>query len=107
MSHQHSNKLTPPTKTSGLIPGGKPWKRRTRTPQSLTHPKVLAKLASMPATYRPTYPRAVGGNDLRAAVHAFCAECVQWQPSEVTRCTSPACPLFPYRPYQLIDPPDA
>jgi hypothetical protein len=31
------------------------------------------------------------------AIRTFCLECVMWQQAEVTRCTAPLCPLFPFR----------
>ena len=48
--------------------------------------------------YLNTFRRAYAGKSLRAAVNAFCIECVGFDAAEVTACTAPACPLFPYRP---------
>jgi len=31
------------------------------------------------------------------AIRLACLECCGWSPKEVTGCTSPLCPLFPYR----------
>ena len=31
------------------------------------------------------------------AIRAFCLECLGWSPNEVTACTAPLCPLFPFR----------
>jgi len=62
--------------------------------------KVSRKLKGIPSAYRHTYKRAMAGKSLRAAVNAFCLECVCWQREEVKNCTSVDCPLFPYRPYQ-------
>ena len=67
---------------------------------SLLHPSVQRKLDDMPRIYRATYRKAMSGKSLRAAVNSFCLECVGWQREEVRLCTSPACPLYPYRPYQ-------
>ena len=79
---------------------GKSRKRtnRGRVAQNLTHPKIVQKLKDMPANYRRTYRDAMSGNSLRAAVKAFCVECVCYQRDEVTLCTAADCPL--YRPYQ-------
>lgn len=63
-------------------------------------PAVENRLSQMPKTYRNTYLRAVGGKSPRAAIKAFCLECVGWQREEVVRCTAPACPLYTYRPFQ-------
>ena len=32
-----------------------------------------------------------------SAIRAFCLECVGWSYYEVEKCTSPLCPLFPFR----------
>jgi len=64
------------------------------------NPKVAAKIAQMPPSFRATYPRAMTGKSLRAAVNAFCAECVGYQRDEVRFCTSPACPFYQFRPFQ-------
>ena len=62
--------------------------------------KIDEKLRLMPSAYRATYRRAMTGESLRAAANSFCLECVAWQREEVKLCTSPACPLYPYRPYK-------
>ena len=74
--------------------------QRARTPISLEIPQIKRKLADMPSRYRGIYRRAMGGNNLRAAIHAQCLECFQWQREGITVCTSKSCPLYPYRPYQ-------
>lgn len=61
--------------------------------------KIAKRRADMPVSYRGIYDRAMGGKSKAAAIHAFCLECMGWQREEVRLCTSPACPLFPYRPY--------
>lgn len=65
--------------------------------------KVLKKTADIPQVYRQTYKRAMTGKSLRAAINAFCLECVQWQREEIKLCTAFDCPLYPYRPYQKSD----
>jgi len=60
---------------------------------------IARRLESMPETCRRTYLRAMQGKSLSAAVKAFCMECVSWDRGEVARCTAPACPLYPYRPF--------
>ena len=37
----------------------------------------------------------------RAAIKAFCQECVGFDRLAVAECTACACPLWMYRPYQL------
>lgn len=32
------------------------------------------------------------------AIKFFCYECMGFQKREVSRCTAPSCPLFPFRP---------
>jgi hypothetical protein len=63
---------------------------------------VGAKLEQMPETHRRTYVRAMSGRSLRAAVNAFCAECVGWNRREIARCTALACPLYSYRPFKEV-----
>lgn len=68
-----------------------------------TQPEALLverRLAEMPATCRKTYLKAMKGDSLAAAVKSFCMECVTWDRAEVRECTSPACPLYQYRPYK-------
>jgi len=60
---------------------------------------IAKRLSDMPETCRRTYLRAMQGRSLAAAVKAFCLECVSWERQEVARCTAPACPLYPYRPF--------
>ena len=64
------------------------------------HPKVLARSAQMPEIYRSNYSRAMSGKSPAAGIKAHCLMCVGWQREEVKQCTAPACPFFPYRPYQ-------
>lgn len=66
-----------------------------RTPEA----KIQKRRSDMPVSYRGIYDRAMSGKSKAAAIHAFCLECMGWQREEVRLCTSPACPLFPYRPY--------
>jgi len=51
----------------------------------------------IPPSYRDVYRRGISGLSRRAAVRAFCLECVGWMPSEVRKCTVPGCPLYLYR----------
>ena len=60
--------------------------------------RVIARLTDMPVSCRRTYCRAMTGKSLRAAVTAHCRECMGWVRAEVPHCTSPECPLYPYRP---------
>jgi len=82
--------------------------RRTKTIQQLSgdvetasKPQVSKRLKDVPIRYRVMYLRAVTGIAApRAAIKAFCLECVGWERAEVTRCTARACLLYTYRPYQ-------
>ena len=64
--------------------------------------QIDERRAQMPRIHRANYDKAIKGRSLRAAVNSFCAECTMWQREEVRLCTSLACPLWPYRPYQEI-----
>jgi hypothetical protein len=52
----------------------------------------------MPKACRATYNLAMTGKSRKAAMAAFCAECMGYQVAEVFRCTDVGCPLYPYRP---------
>ena len=58
----------------------------------------LADVSEHAPRYLTTFRRAYGGTSLRAAVNAFCIECMGFDASEVRTCTAPACPLWACRP---------
>lgn len=60
--------------------------------------QIAERRAQMPRAYRGIYDRAMNGKSRKAAMRAFCLECVMWQVNEVLQCTDAACPLHPYRP---------
>ena len=62
--------------------------------------KIAQRRAQIPEIHRANYDRAMRGKSMKAAIKAFCLECVGWQKEEVRLCTSLACPLYPYRPYK-------
>jgi len=55
------------------------------------------RLAGVSAKYRALYQKAWEGNSRKAAIRAFCLECVGWSENEVRLCKAPACPLFEFR----------
>lgn len=61
---------------------------------------VEQRRQQMPEIHRANYDKAIQGRSMKAAVKAFCLECVCWQKEEVRKCTSLSCPLFSYRPYK-------
>ncbi len=71
---------------------------------SLSNPerqrKIAHRLEDIPRIYRRIYRQAAEGKGRKAAIHAFCLECTQWEKEEVRKCVSFACPLFVFRPYQ-------
>jgi len=71
--------------------------QRPKTPEE----KIAKRRADMPKRYRNIYDKAMSGKSRAAAMHAFCLECMGWQRIEVELCTSPACPLYAYRPYGI------
>lgn len=42
----------------------------------------------------------LGKSSPRAAIKAFCLQCVGYKREDVTNCTALGCPLHKYRPYQ-------
>jgi len=96
--------MTTSTPTLFETPREKPFsgaesKKSRRKVSEAMPDKVLQKMGGIPRAYRQTYKRAMSGKSLRAAVNAFCLECVQWQREEIKLCTAIDCPLYPYRPY--------
>ena len=55
------------------------------------------RLSDAPAKYRRLYRKAWEGKSRKAAIRAFCLECVGWSENAVRLCTAPACPLFEFR----------
>ena len=55
------------------------------------------RLSDCPPKYRNLYRKAWRGKSRKAAIRAFCLECVCWSEQEVRLCTAPACPLFEFR----------
>ena len=62
--------------------------------------RIAERRQQMPKIHRSNYDEAVSGKSRKAAIKAFCLECVCWQKEEVRLCSSLACPLYPYRPYR-------
>lgn len=55
------------------------------------------RLSDCPPKYRNLYRRAWTAKSRKAAIRAFCLECVGWSEKEVRLCTAPACPLYEFR----------
>ncbi len=51
----------------------------------------------IPPKYRAMYKRAMSGKSRKAAMRIFCLECFGYSEMEVSLCTDPNCPLYPYR----------
>ncbi|MHC4132471.1 MAG: hypothetical protein ACYSSP_10605 [Planctomycetota bacterium] len=62
--------------------------------------KITERRLQIPKVHRANYDKAMKGRSLKAAVKAFCLECVCWQKEDVKLCSSPQCSLYPYRPYR-------
>jgi hypothetical protein len=58
---------------------------------------IEQRLSQIPEKQRGKYKRAASGKSLRAAVDAFCSECMGYVVDEIRECTDPGCPLYPYR----------
>jgi hypothetical protein len=79
---------------------GKP-KRSRKAKQDLSQSeKVLEKVKQIPESLQATYLKAMSGKSRRAAMRAFCQECVCYSRAQVRDCTGYTCPMYPYRPYQ-------
>jgi hypothetical protein len=58
------------------------------------------EIREAPSTYRGYLERAYSGQSRADGVRAMCLRCVGYLRDEVKHCSSYACPLHPYRPYQ-------
>jgi len=56
-----------------------------------------ARLAFVPRRLHSTFIRAWSGRSRKAAIRAFCLECMGYSAGEVALCTASACPLYAYR----------
>jgi len=90
---------------------GKPSSRRKKSDRSkygsapapldpARREAIARQKSQMPRRFQGIYDRAVKGKSLRAAVNAFCLECVCYQIKEVRNCTDQGCSLYAVRPYQ-------
>lgn len=65
--------------------------------------RIRKRAAEMPVSARNGYLRAARGKaSPRAAIKAFCLECVGFDRAAITGCTADCCPLFLYRPFQEV-----
>ncbi len=64
---------------------------------SVPNADQMKRLEEIPPRQRPVFLRAWRGNSRKAALRAFCLECMGYESAEVNRCTARACPLYPYR----------
>ena len=51
----------------------------------------------IPKAYQGHYKKALAGKSRKAAIRAFCLECVGWNAKEVRLCTAKGCPLYQFR----------
>ena len=64
--------------------------------------RVEKTISEAPESAKGTLARAFSGSaSPRAAIKAMCLACVGYDRKEVTNCSSFACPLWKYRPFQL------
>lgn len=63
--------------------------------------KRASRLATTPTSCQTLFKRCWAGKaSPRAAIKAFCLECVGFDRAAVTTCTAWACPLWPLRPFK-------
>jgi len=63
---------------------------------------IRDRVSEMPKSCVKTYLAAMKGRSARSAIRAFCHMCMGWADyrAGIRRCSDPACPLYPYRPYR-------
>ncbi len=84
-------------------------KIQTQKPQ--THKsrqeQIAERLAQIPESQQKGYLKTSQGKaSPRAAIKAFCCECMGYDRGEVTLCSDLACPLYLYRPFKTAAPPE-
>lgn len=57
-------------------------------------------LVGIPKTQKKLFAGAYSGKSKAKALKAKCLHCCNFQRAEVTACTTFACPLWSYRPFQ-------
>ena len=61
----------------------------------------LRRIAACPGSARGLLTRSLTGKcSPRAAIKAFCHECLGYDRAGIAECTAYACPLWHFRPYQ-------
>lgn len=67
-------------------------------------PRQAKQLEDVPPMYQGTIGKAYEGKcSPRAAIKAFCLHCTGYERVQVTNCTSLACPLWLFRPFQAVE----
>ena len=61
------------------------------------------RLKIAPERTHKNYRKAWNGRNRKYAVRMFCVECMGYEQAEIPRCTSLACPLYPYRALGVPD----
>ena len=78
---------------------------QTARPAAFSHhqcDRLLATVQKDAPSKAPLLSRVFAGMaSPREAIKAKCLECVCFCEVEVRKCTSPGCPLWEYRPYQI------
>jgi len=65
------------------------------------HELANKRVAEAPESCQGILTKAYDGEaSPRAAIKAFCLQCVGYKREDVTNCVAQACPLHAYRPYQ-------
>jgi hypothetical protein len=63
--------------------------------------KRAKRVETAPESCRKLLVRAFSGNcSPRAAIKAFCLECVGFDREAITECSAYGCPLYEFRPFQ-------
>ena len=98
INHLHSPEIQAKAKKARAAARLRPKKRVVISPDRQA--AINNRRNEMPKACRNTYLKAVKGKSMRAALTAFCFECVMYQRVEIQLCTDLGCPLWVYRPFQ-------
>lgn len=69
-------------------------------------PAQMRRFSGVPDSAQQIYLRAIKGEaSPRQAIKSMCLECMDYDRVEIAGCTSTACPLNRYRPFQKSNTP--
>ena len=84
------------------VKGGSSGSQNQQTVAGAARESAIAqRVSQMPKSARAGYLKTTRGKaSPRAAIKAFCLECIGFERAEIAKCTGWGCPLWMYRPWK-------